>query len=70
MRNPSDKKQTYALDVAKAFELPTRAPRKYEARSPWLKDRDNKPFSLTGGELKTVTLAPFEVLNLEALPEE
>jgi hypothetical protein len=70
LRNPSDKKQTYALDVAKAFELPTRAPRKYQARSPWFKDRDNKPFSLTGGELKTVTLAPFEVLNLEALPEE
>ncbi|MGB8986252.1 MAG: enterotoxin [Candidatus Sulfotelmatobacter sp.] len=70
LRNPSDKTQTYALDVAKAFELPARAPRKYQARSPWLKDRNNKSFSLTAGGLKTLTLAPFEVMNLEALPKK
>ncbi len=70
LRNPSDKKQTYALDVAKAFELPVKAPRKYQARSPWLKDRDSKPVSFTAGEPKTLTLAPFEVINLEALPEK
>lgn len=69
LRNPSDKKQTYALDVARAFELPARAPRKYHARSPWLKDRDSKSLSFTGGEPKTLTLAPFEVINLEASPE-
>ncbi|MGA9508199.1 MAG: enterotoxin [Candidatus Sulfotelmatobacter sp.] len=70
LRNPSDKKQNYALDVAKAFELPARAPRKYQARSPWRKDRDSKAFSLAAGELKTLTLAPFEVMNLEASPEK
>jgi len=70
LRNPSDKKQSYALDVAKAFELPQGAPRRYQARSPWLTDRDRKPLSFTGGELKAVTLAPFEVINLEALPEK
>ncbi|MGB7599408.1 MAG: enterotoxin [Candidatus Sulfotelmatobacter sp.] len=70
LRNPSDKRQNYALDVAKAFELPQGAPRRYQARSPWLKDRDNKPFSLTAGQLKTLTLAPFEVMNLEATPEK
>ncbi len=70
LRNPSDKKQTYALDVVKALELPASSPRRYQARSPWLKDRDNKSFSLTAGELKTLTLAPFEVINLEALPEK
>lgn len=70
LRNPSDKKQTYALDVARAFELPARAPRKYQARSPWLKDRDRKPVSFIAGAPKILTLAPFEVLNLEALPEK
>ncbi|MGB8581455.1 MAG: enterotoxin [Candidatus Sulfotelmatobacter sp.] len=70
LRNPSDKKQTYALDVAKAFELPVKAPRRYQARSPWLKGRDSKPLSLTAGVLKTLTLAPFEVINLEAAPEQ
>ena len=70
LRNPSDKKQTYALDVARAFELPARAPRKYQARSPWLKDRDRKAVSFIAGAPKTLTLAPFEVLNLEALPEK
>ena len=70
LRNPSDKTRTYALDVAKAFELPQGAPRRYQARSPWLNDRDSKSFSLTAGELKTLTLAPFEVMNLEALPDK
>ena len=46
------------------------APRKYQARSPWLKDRDRKAVSFIAGAPKTLTLAPFEVLNLEALPEK
>jgi len=70
LRNPSNKKQTYALDVAKAFELPVRAPQRYQARSPWLRDRDRKPLQFTAGQPKTVILAPFEVMNLEALPEK
>jgi hypothetical protein len=70
LRNPSNTRQTYALDVAKAFELPVSAPQRYQARSPWRKDRDSKLFSFTGGEPRTLTLAPFEVLNLEASPEK
>jgi len=70
LRNSSDKTQSYSLDVAKAFELPAWAPRRYQAHSPWLKDRGGKPLHLTAGEMHTLTLGPFEVMNLEALPEK
>lgn len=70
LRNPSDKTQSYALDVAKAFELPPGAPRKYQAHSPWLEDHDTKPLHFSAGELHTLTLRPFEVINLEASAEK
>ena len=70
LRNPSDKPQTYALDVAEAFELPSSAARRFQAQSPWGKDRDMKPFHLVAGEKRTLTLEPFEVMNLEAFPEQ
>lgn len=69
LRNPSDKAQGFAIDAAKAFELPAGAPRKFLAHSPWRRDREDKPIVLVSGELHTFTLKPFEVLNLEALPE-
>jgi len=69
LRNPSDKAQGFAIDLAKAFELPAGAPRKFLAHSPWRRDREDKPIVLVSGELHTFTLKPFEVLNLEALPE-
>jgi len=69
LRNPSDKAQGFAIDAAKAFELPAGAPRKFLAHSPWRRDREDKPIVLVSGELHTFTLKPFEVLSLEALPE-
>ena len=69
LRNPSDKAQGFAIDLAKAFELPAGAPRKFLAHSPWRRDREDKPIVLVSGELHTFTLKPFEVLSLEALPE-
>jgi hypothetical protein len=70
LRNPSNKPQSYALDVAKAFELPPSMPRKYLARSPWLTSRDSNLLLLTAGKVHTLTLAPFEVLTLETLSEK
>jgi hypothetical protein len=70
LRNPSDRPQNYAIDVGKVFELAAEAPRKYQARSPWPRDRDRKPLRLTAGEMHMLTLEPFEVVNLEALPEQ
>ena len=68
LRNPSNQKQSYLLDAARALELPSSAPRRFEARSPWMKERDSKPLHLIAGEIHTLTLAPFEVMNLEILP--
>jgi hypothetical protein len=68
LRNPSDHPQTFSLDVAKAFELPTGAPRNFTAHSPWKSDQNEKPVSLIAGKVHTFHLRPFEVLNLEAIP--
>jgi hypothetical protein len=68
LRNPSNQKQSYLLDAARALELPSSAPPRFEARSPWMKERDSKPLHLIAGEIHTLTLAPFEVMNLEILP--
>jgi hypothetical protein len=70
LRNPSNQKQNYAVDVAKVFELPAGTVGKFEARSPWLKDRDSKSIHLIAGKPHTLTLQPFEVINLQALPEK
>lgn len=70
LRNPSDQRQSYTLDVAQAFELPAGASRRFQAHSPFLKDRHAKPVHLVAGEMHTLTLEPFEVLNLEAFQEK
>jgi hypothetical protein len=66
LRNPSDHSQSIALDVGRAFELPPEAPRRFVASSPWKRDRGAPPVSLKAGEEHVFTLAPFEVLTLEA----
>ena len=68
LRNPSDKLQSFSLDVSKAFELPAQAPRKFTARSPWKRDEQQPPFAWTAGEPHTFQLRPFEVLTIEAVP--
>jgi hypothetical protein len=69
LRNPSDKAQSFAVDVAKAFELPLGAPKKFIARSPWKQEQEAGPVTLTAGEPHTFQLKPFQVLTLEAVPE-
>ena len=71
LRNPGDKPQSIAIDVARAFELPSNpsnAPESYAARSPWREDRDRAPISLTAGRPHVFELAPFEVLTLNVDP--
>ncbi len=69
LRNPSDKALKIAIDVARAFELPTTAPRIYRARSPWKADAGQGTILLRAGRPHTFTLQPFEVLVLEAAPQ-
>ena len=68
LRNPSDKRATFDLDVTSAFELPVGAPTTFAARSPWRSDRSKPAVTLTSGKATTIALAPFEVLTLEATP--
>ncbi len=68
LRNPSDKPATFALDAAIAFDLPAIpvGARAFNAHSPWAEDRDKPAIGLRTGVSTTITLAPFEVLTLEA----
>jgi len=68
LRNPSDKPQSIAVDVARAFELPDAAARSYTARSPWVEDRGRAPIALRAGTEHVIELRPFEVVTLEADP--
>ncbi|HEV2134580.1 MAG TPA: enterotoxin [Terracidiphilus sp.] len=70
LRNPSDHAQTFSLDLAKAFELPAGAAQSYRARSPWLSDRGVAPIELRADHPRSIELKPFEVLTLDAMPNE
>jgi hypothetical protein len=65
LRNPSNRPQSFSLDIGKAFELPPGAPQRFEARSPWKQDEKRAPVSLPAGKRHKFRLQPFEVLNLE-----
>lgn len=68
LRNPSDRKQEFKLDVAQAFELPPHAPQSYGAQSPWASDHAAVLMNLHAGQARKITLQPFQVLTLEATP--
>jgi hypothetical protein len=68
LRNPANRAQRYALDVATAFELPAGAPREYRAHSPWAADKGSAALELRAGQAHVFLLHPFEVLTLEAAP--
>jgi len=64
LRNPSDKPQSIAIDVARAFELPAGAPESYAARSPWREDAGRPAITLTAGREHRFDLPPFAVVTL------
>lgn len=68
LRNPSDKPQQFSLDVGHAFEIPVGFPKQFWAKSPWLKDRATEPLRVAAGKPYVFSLAPFEVLTLDAIP--
>ena len=67
LRNPDKAPLTFELDAQAVFDLPPNAPQTYAARSPW---RTAAPVeaNLRAGRPHTLTLQPFEVLTLEAVP--
>jgi hypothetical protein len=64
LRNPSDKPQRIAVDLARAFELPSSAPESYSARSPWREDDGRPPIVLRAGREHVFELPPFAVITL------
>jgi hypothetical protein len=68
LRNPSDRAQSFSVDVGEAFELREGMPRKYSAHSPWKADKSAEPTALEAGHAHVFVLQPFEVLTLEAKP--
>jgi hypothetical protein len=65
LRNPSDRPQSFALDVGSALELPEEAARSYTATSPWQRDRGRPAVQLTAGQARSIALQPFEVVTME-----
>jgi hypothetical protein len=70
LRNPSTHAQDIALDIAQAFELPLAAAQTYSAHSPWSADAAESAIELESGKPYTFNLAPFQVLTLEAVPQQ
>jgi len=68
LRNPSDKPQSIAIDVARVFELPPGAPEAYSARSPWKEDQGRSAIPLRAAQEHTFDLPPFAVITLNVDP--
>ncbi len=66
LRNPSDKVQSFDVDVTQVFELPSSVKGSFLASSPYQSDRGVEPIRMTPGRVQTLELKPFQVLVLEA----
>ena len=66
LRNPSDKEQSYKLDIASAFELPRGAKKRYKLQSPY-KDQRIQTLRAKAGKKIKIKLKPFEVLVFDAI---
>ncbi len=69
LRNPSDQPAKLTVDLQHAFELPPTAPSRYILSSPWRDKGSLQNLTLTAGKPHAFDLAPFQVLTLEALPD-
>jgi len=70
LRNPDVQPSEYALDVAAAFELPFEARTKYLLKSPWSEDAAKLALRAEAGKPLRLTLKPFEIVVLDALPSD
>ena len=70
LRNPDVQPHEYALDVAAAFELPFGAQAKYLLKSPWAEDGSKPALRAEAGKPLRITLKPFKIVVLDALPSD
>ncbi|MCX7045301.1 MAG: enterotoxin [Candidatus Sumerlaeota bacterium] len=68
LRNPSDKAQTFVLDIGAAFELPDGQPSAWELKRPWKEDADKPALKMQAGTTASIPLEPFEVIVWSASP--
>ncbi|HET9741114.1 MAG TPA: enterotoxin [Terriglobales bacterium] len=66
LRNPSDRAQSFSIDVAKLFELPKAAPQRYHTRTVWNTQAASAQWK--AAQSNSVSLQPFEVITFEADP--
>jgi hypothetical protein len=69
IRNPDDQQRPIMLDAKALFELPSGMPRRFTLQSPY-KDQRVQSLELEAGQPQSVTLEPFEVLVLDAMPKQ
>ena len=67
LRNPSDKKQSFTLDLAKVLELPSRGTPVWILSSPY-EDQRIQSLAVSLKKPETVELQPFEVLVYDIRP--
>ncbi len=67
LRNPSDKPQSFQLDIGTAFELPTDQKEPIQLAGAY-KDQLLQSLTLTPGQPQSIALKPFEVLVFEEMP--
>ncbi len=68
LRNPSDKAQSFTLDIGRALEMPAGAKHIFRAHSPWKSDVTQPARTFTAGQPVMLNLKPFEVVTLEFSP--
>ena len=68
LRNPASVTNRFDLDIGSAFELPAGAPDAYVLKSPYADQRIQR-FSAVAGQMRSITLLPFEVLVFDAVED-
>jgi hypothetical protein len=68
-RNPDDQQRSIMLDANALFELPLEMSKHFTLQSPY-KDQRVQSLELEAGQPQSVTLEPFEVLVLDAMPKQ
>ena len=66
LRNPSSVSKNITVTLADIFELPAGAASTYYLKSPWIEDAANTANAQDANTSFVITLAPYEVINLEA----
>lgn len=66
LRNPSSVSKNITITLADIFELPATAASTYYLKSPWIEDASDTATSQVANTSFILTLAPYEVLTLEA----